>query len=143
MSWPPIFDVNRSAIIIVTSRFLEPVGVISAMNTEYHRSNGHISIDRHVKSRVVELGRLLDARAAIYLDTNFWILLRKSALGLDSNNANSELLRQLHSGVTKEKLFCPASDSVFLELLKQSDSSSRVATARLIDGGMLVSGPKS
>src|SRR5207302_1314667 len=40
------------------------------------------------------------------------------------------LLRQ---GVASGKLFCPASESVFLELLKQSDPSSRTATARLID----------
>jgi hypothetical protein len=104
-----------------------------ATSIEYHRANGHISLDRHVKSRVVELGRFLDKRTAIYLDTNFWILLRKAALGLDSDDTSVELLRLLRKGVSDGKLFCPASESVFLELLKQSDPSSRMATARLID----------
>src|SRR3989442_8594732 len=104
-----------------------------ASSIDHHRPNGHISVDQHVKSRVVELGGLVDARTAIYLDLNFWILLRKAALGLDFNHASTELLRLLRKGVAVGRLFCPASESVFLELLKQSDSSSRLATARLID----------
>jgi hypothetical protein len=36
-----------------------------------HRNNSDISIDQHVKSRVVELGRSLDPRDPIYLDTNY------------------------------------------------------------------------
>jgi hypothetical protein len=104
-----------------------------AASIDHHRANGHISIDRHVKSRVVELGRLLDARTAIYLDLNFWILLRKFALGLDRSAPGLELLRLLRNGAAAGRLFCPASESVFLELLKQSDPSSRMATACLID----------
>ena len=104
-----------------------------ASSIDYHRVNGHISIDQHVKRRVVELGELLDARTAIYLDLNFWILLRKGALDLEDNDAGKELLAMLRRGVGMGKLFCPASESVFLELLKQSDASSRIATARLID----------
>lgn len=104
-----------------------------ASSIDYHRENGHISIDQHVKRRVVELGQLLDARTAIYLDLNFWILLRKVALDLEDNDAGKELLAMLRRGVGMGKIFCPASESVFLELLKQSDASSRIATARLID----------
>ncbi|MDB5581980.1 MAG: hypothetical protein JWR80_7156 [Bradyrhizobium sp.] len=104
-----------------------------ASSIDYHQTKGHISLDQHVKGCVVELGCFLDSRTAIYLDTNFWILLRKAALGLDSNDTNLELLRLLRKGVTDRKLFCPISESVFLELLKQSDLSSRLATARLID----------
>jgi hypothetical protein len=39
------------------------------MDIAAHRSNPEISLERHVKSRVVELGRRLENRAAIYLDT--------------------------------------------------------------------------
>jgi hypothetical protein len=104
-----------------------------ASSINHRRANGHISVDRHVKNRVVELGRFLDARTAIYLDLNFWIRLRKVAFCLDGSKVGLDLLRLLRKGVEAGKLFCPASESVFLELLKQSDPSSRIATARLID----------
>jgi len=103
------------------------------MNIQQHRTRPHISIDQHVKNRVVELGGSLEARTAIYLDTNFWILLRKAESGSGQDVAVLELLSLLRSGVTARKLFCPISESVFLELLKQSDAASRIATAHLID----------
>jgi hypothetical protein len=103
------------------------------MDIQQHRAYPDISIDRYVSLRVVELGRAIDSRTAIYLDTNFWILLRKAALGLDSGASGLELLLLLRKGVAEGRLFCPASESVFLELLKQSDPSTRIATAALID----------
>ena len=51
------------------------------MNIDEHRRNPDISIDRHVKSRVVQLGRFLDSKQAIYLDLRFWILLRQALFG--------------------------------------------------------------
>jgi predicted DNA-binding ribbon-helix-helix protein len=104
-----------------------------AKNIAYHRANGHISIDRYVNIRTVELGRSLDARTPIYLDIKFWILLRNVALGRDCSETGSDLMRLLRDGVANRKLLCPASESVFLELLKQTDASTRMATARLID----------
>jgi hypothetical protein len=107
--------------------------VPAAENFDFHRAHGHISLDRHVKSRVVELGRYVENRFPIYLDVNFWILLRNAALAINRNDNTDELLRLLRHGVASGTLFCPASDAVFLELLKQTDPASRVATARLID----------
>src|SRR5437868_2549697 len=95
-----------------------------AKKIEQYRANGHISIDRHVKSRMVELGRSLDPKIAVYLDINFWIVLRNVALGRDRSADASELLRLLRQAIADGKLFCPASESVFLELLKQSDAST-------------------
>jgi hypothetical protein len=104
-----------------------------AESFDLHRANGHISIDRHVKSRVVELGLSIESRIAIYLDVNFWILLRDVTLGFHRQDSEQELLRLLRRAVASGAVLCPASDAIFLELLKQSDPSSRVATARLID----------
>jgi hypothetical protein len=103
------------------------------VNIQQHRAFPHISTDRYVNLRVVELGRSLDARIPIYLDTNFWILLRKTLLGIDTATDNIGLLRQLRQAVAGGGAFCPISDSTFCELLKQSDPASRSATARLID----------
>jgi hypothetical protein len=98
-----------------------------------HRANPHISLDQHVKGRVVELGQLLANRTAIYLDTKFWILLRDAAKAKSTDNASAKLLRMLCSLVSEERIFCPISESTLLELIKQDDLRSRMETVRLID----------
>lgn len=67
------------------------------------------------------------------MDLNFWIRLKSCMLGLNGSGDDARLLRLLRSGVAEGRLFCPISESVFFEVLKQSDPSSRMATARLID----------
>lgn len=103
------------------------------MNIDEHSRHPDISIDRHVKSRVVELGRALAGKQAVYLDIRYWILLRQAFLADDSSTPEGKLLALLRDAVKGGKIFCPVSEAVFLELLKQSDPSSRLRTARLID----------
>lgn len=75
--------------------------------------------------------RSIQQRKIIYLDLRFWINLR------DANKNQKakyiKLLNALKKGVSKGKIVCPISESIFLELLKQSDISSRCKTAELID----------
>lgn len=103
------------------------------MNLEQHSQYPDISIDRHVKNRVVELGQSLAGRHAIYLDVCYWLLLRNALLADDYETPIGKLIGSLRDAVTSGKVFCPNSESVFLELLKQSDPSSRLRTAKLID----------
>lgn len=103
------------------------------MNIEEHSRYPDISIDRHVKSRVVELGRALTNKHAIYLDIRYWLLLRRALLADDDSTPNGKLLVLLRDAVKTGKVFCPISETVFLELLKQSDPLSRLRTAKLID----------
>jgi hypothetical protein len=98
-----------------------------------HRATPHISTDQHVKNRIVQLGRSLDGRAAIYLDTKFWIRLRNAALGIPTMDGAGELLDSLRDLTKAGKIFCPMSGSVFIEVMKQSDGKTRLATARVID----------
>lgn len=99
-----------------------------------HRATSHISIDRYERARIVQLGRSLDNRTPIYLDTKFWILLRDAALSGGGQAAPEyELLDLLSNLVARDRIFCPISESIFLELMKQSDRDSRVRTAKLID----------
>lgn len=67
--------------------------------------------ERHVENRVVALGRSLDGRAAIYLDTKFWIVLRDCAVGRNSDPAAQELLVRLCKLVRDGEAFCPISES--------------------------------
>jgi hypothetical protein len=100
---------------------------------KHHRATPHISTDRHLKNRIVELGRSLDGRAAIYLDTKFWIRLRDAALGVPTMDGAGELLDLLRDLTKAGKIFCPISASVFVEGMKHSDAKTRLATARVID----------
>jgi hypothetical protein len=102
-------------------------------NIDYHRKTPQISIDQHVRRRVIALGQRLDPRLPVYLDTKFWIILRKAALDPRKFEEGNELLRRLRSAVANGAIFCPISESIFFELMKQSDGGSRLATARLID----------
>jgi hypothetical protein len=103
------------------------------MTIDEHSRYPDISIDRHVKSRVVELGRALAGKHAVYLDIRYWILLRQALLADDNSTPDGKLLTLLRGAVKGGTIFCPISEAVFSELLKQSDPSSRLRTARLID----------
>lgn len=97
-----------------------------------HRATPHISIDAYTKQRQIELGQSLDGRLALYLDQKYWIALRKAEAGV-GNEPENELLRLLR-GLTRDgKVFCPISESVLMELMKQEDPQSRLRTAQMID----------
>jgi hypothetical protein len=102
------------------------------MDINQHRATPHISIDAYTKQRQVELGESLDGRFPVYLDQNYWIVLRKAEAGIGSK-AEVELLRLLRELTRAGSVFCPISESVLMELFKQEDLQSRLRTARLID----------
>ena len=89
--------------------------------------------DRDTTQAVFELGQALARRRGIYLDMNYWIKLRDASQGKGTTTSR-RLLSILHRGVEEGVVFCPISEAVFLELMKQEDLASRLATARLIDG---------
>jgi hypothetical protein len=102
------------------------------MDIDAHRATPHISIERHTKQRQIELGQSLDGRFPLYLDVNYWIALRKAETGI-GNEAENELLKRLRQLTGRGKVFCPISESVLIELMKQQDHQSRIRTAQLID----------
>lgn len=102
-------------------------------NIEFHRQNPSVSLESHVRQKRVQLGAAVASVQRIYLDLRFWILLRDVSLGRSVDKAPSDLLAFLKSEVSEGRAICPISDTVFIELLKQSDDSTRLATAQLID----------
>lgn len=64
----------------------------SQVDVAAHGANLEISLDWHVKDRMVELDHTLEARAAINPDAKFWITLR--------DGATLESLRQLRQFVS-------------------------------------------
>ncbi|WP_448363496.1 hypothetical protein [Fluviibacter sp.] len=81
----------------------------------------------------IQLGVEVASRKRVYLDQRFWILLRDASLGICHDRETVELLEFLKDSVNNGKLICPISESVFIELLKQEDKATRIATAQLID----------
>lgn len=90
------------------------------------------STDQHIRRAHLALGASLEERKAVYLDTKFWILLRDAQRFPERTEA-APLLDLLCKGVASGALFCPISESVFVELMKQSDPVSRLVMASLID----------
>lgn len=100
---------------------------------ETHRAQPDVSLKSHVTRRRLELGEEVNSKYRIYLDLRFWILLREAYLEKGTKNSISILLEQLLSLVEAGRAICPISESVFVELFKQDDPASRIATANLID----------
>lgn len=102
-----------------------------------------LSIGSHVRERQLELAHQLAGRTAIYLDTRFWIKLRRTAEDDPGEARTLPLLHALREAVGKELAYCPISTSTFCELLKHRDQDVRVRSARFVDelslGASLVS----
>ncbi|MFB2662897.1 hypothetical protein [Shewanella mangrovisoli] len=105
----------------------------TATSLEFHRRHPDISIDQYVKAKSLELAESIHGLDKIYLDQRFWVLLRDAHMGRSKNQAAYALLGMIRSAVANGKVLCPISESVFLELLKQQDLTTRQATAELID----------
>jgi hypothetical protein len=92
------------------------------------------TIDSYARCRQIELARSIEGRAKVYLDVNFWIIMRSAEAGEGTCEAARELLKLLRHGVSEGALVCPISESTFVEVLKQANTQTRrIATARLID----------
>lgn len=92
-----------------------------------------MSLESYVRQRRIELGATVASMQRIYLDLRFWIFLRDALLGRRIDDTTLELLAFLRSSVKEGRSICPISESVFIEVLKQTDDATRLATAQLID----------
>jgi hypothetical protein len=124
--------VSETSLLVSAFRTQASSTLGKLMDIDAHRATPYISIERHTKQRQIELGRSLDGRFPLYLDVNYWIALRKAETGI-GNEAENELLRRLRQLTGSGKVFCPISESVLIELMKQQDQRSRIHTAQLID----------
>lgn len=86
-----------------------------------------------MQQRRIQLGAEVVSRQRIYLDQRFWLLFRDASLSNCREDSVAELLAYLRASVEEGISICPISESVFIELLKQSDDSTRIATAQLVD----------
>ena len=106
---------------------------IDVSRVAYHRGNPNVSLETYTRQKRIHLGAAVALIRRIYLDQRFWLLLRDVSLGRSRDTTLSDLLAFVKLLVSENKAICPISESVFIELLKQSDEVTRLATAQLID----------
>lgn len=100
---------------------------------EDHFADPDITIDQHVDARALNLANQLVGKAAIYLDTRFWIVVREVRDGTRTKPIERKLVHHLEALVGAGRAFCPIAEPTFSELMKQGDEEQRVATAQVVD----------
>lgn len=98
-----------------------------------HRAHGDVTVEQYRCRLLHTFGQIVSRKSIVYLDLKYWINLRKVVLRQPTNPAYTTLLDILQEAARCGVIVCPLSFWVFEELLKQGDSSTRKATARLID----------
>jgi hypothetical protein len=111
----------------------------------YHRQNPDVSPELHLRRKHLALHRALEKRTLIYLDTNHWINLRHVYLNdTKAQPAYRLIFQSLNQLAMDGHVLCPVSFPLFIELMKQNDETTRMATARLMDafaGGVCFQNP--
>lgn len=98
-----------------------------------HKAQAGVSARAYRQRRLGRFRAGLVGRRAVYLDLNYWIDLQAAAAGMPRRREFAELLGALQAGVASGALMCPPSFSVLMELSKQRDPATRLATGRLVD----------
>lgn len=92
-----------------------------------------ISIDEYIRGRQLDLAAKIAGRDPIYLDSRFWIELRRADEIGGASSRSYPLLLALRQAVSSGRAFCPISTSTFVEMLKHSEAGVRRKSAKLVD----------
>ncbi len=100
---------------------------------EQHLQHPGVSIEQHIAARATALAAALEGKAAIYLDTRFWVLVREVREGVRTGPNDRKLVHHIEGLVGSGRAFCPIAEPTFTELMKQGNPEQRVQTARAVD----------
>jgi hypothetical protein len=93
-----------------------------------------ITPEEYLSQKRIELARQLDGKKLIYLDTKHWVNLCHVVADSPKKDAVYDMMLGLLEPLRqKERICCPLSSTLFSELMKQSDPSTRQSTARIMD----------
>jgi hypothetical protein len=98
-----------------------------------HEAEPHVTVSEYVSRLTAELAASMEGKRRLYLDTRYWVILRDAAMGRPRTSEHTEILARLRDLVSAGRAICPISDVALMETLKQSDVSTRLATASLMD----------
>jgi hypothetical protein len=102
-------------------------------NLKIHKNNPEISTRAYVHGLMDEIEKSIDGKKVFYLDTRFWVYLRDAAMGRPRLASHEEMLRILRTAVASGRAICPVTDAHLVELFKQTDSTTKAVTAKLMD----------
>jgi len=104
-------------------------------SASYHRQHPEISPEIHLFQKHLGLAKAIEGRTLIYLDTCHWIHLRHVLLNsTQALPVYKKILHVIDQLARNKRVLFPVSFPLFIELLKQSDEKTRLATARLMNG---------
>lgn len=99
----------------------------------HHLSTPGVTLEQYLLTKCLALGRQVNAKKKVYLDLKYWIYLRDVMIGRSSDTQQKELYNVLLGYAAEGRVVCPLSDHTWLEVWKQEDPDTRVATARVMD----------
>lgn len=104
---------------------------------EFHRLNSwDIDASQYLELHEKTLAQGMVRTTVIYLDTNFWIILRNAARRI--NPVGSKLLLILKKLVRERRVICICQAATFLELAKQSKNSLDMISSLVEELGELI-----
>jgi len=107
-------------------------------------NNTHYCSNTHLRSLELHLGRKIENKIKIYLDTKYWLILRDVYMGRSRETSHEKLFKLLYEYSQKDLVVCPCYLPTFLELCRQTDQDTLQNSAELIDllsGGVCLKNP--
>lgn len=98
----------------------------------WHEKNSELSSANYLWMLHRNLSEYVKSQTILYLDTCYWVGMREALI--NGKSLDYLLLFQRLEKLRKEGIvFCPVSEPLFDELIRQSDRSTRATTALLMD----------
>ena len=98
-----------------------------------HLSEPGVNVNEYIRAQCIELGKQVNTRKIVYMDTKFWLILRDVSLGRIENEIAKKLYETVIKSVESQLCIYPISEDIFLEVIKQEDPATLDETVRLID----------
>ena len=102
-------------------------------SVRFHEENVNMTPWQYVHLLHERIRQSVAGKSLIYLDTNYWIGLRKAIFEGADTGGFSEMYTELKRLRSASKIICVSSCPLYMEVNKQSDDTSRRRTAELID----------
>lgn len=107
----------------------------SLINTieQFENDSTNIPLEEHIDKHRIEIEEKFKNHTKVYLDTKFWLYFRDAELGNPRNDDTEKLYKSILKKVSEGKIICPISTTNLVEVLRQSDPSTRTATLKVMN----------
>lgn len=99
----------------------------------FHRANASMAASDYIEHEKIKTIQRYNSSHPIYLDTNYLLLLRDNKLGRLKDVDRIELCRLIYNAKQSTNIIFPYTHTTFQEIIKQTDPTTRSATAQVVD----------